>query len=185
MITLKASIPHELFDIETDRKAVIQIGSAIYIWVLRSPNERDLFLSSTVGMNAYERQRAHEKLMEGPEQRQEGRLHSLMNSLRILFWAFAAGSLSTVLHAIAVLIVETVTGGNIMSSPLNVFLWATLAIGAWWTGYQFVERVVGPKVNQLEDDDLFGLGIPAELLVLISWGLLGVAFGQGLADLLA
>ena len=107
-----------------------------------------------------------------------------MNSVRILFWALAAGSLSTVLHAIAVLVVEGATGANIMSSPLNVILWATLAIGAWWTGYQFVERVVEPKVNQL-DDNLFGLEIPAELLVLISWGLLGVAFGQGLADFLA
>ena len=184
MITVKASIPHELFDIETDRKAVIQIGSAVYIWVLRSPEERDLFLASTVGMNAYERQRYHEQLMERPERHQGGRLHVLMNSARILFWAFAVGSLSTVLHAIAVLVVESATGANIMSSPLNLVLWATLAIGAWWTGYQFVERVVEPKVNQL-DDNLFGLEIPAELLVLISWGLLGVAFGQGLADFLA
>ena len=108
-----------------------------------------------------------------------------MNSVRILFWALAAGSLSTVLHAIAVLVVEGATGANIMSSPLNAFLWATLAIGAWWAGYQFVERVVEPKVNQLEDDDLFGLGIPAGLLVIISWGLFGMAFGQGLADFLA
>jgi hypothetical protein len=55
MICIPAEIPRELCEIDDELKAIYHSNNSVCIWVFNSTEDRNSFVSRSIGMNKHER----------------------------------------------------------------------------------------------------------------------------------
>ena len=60
MYCIKTEIPQEICDIDDELKAIYQSRETVCIWVLKSREDRNLFMDETAGMLKDEREKHFE-----------------------------------------------------------------------------------------------------------------------------